>query len=422
MRYGTIAVFLAAGGFACTGTDTGDDGGGTTDADTDTDTDTDTDVDTDTDTEDTDVATDTDTDTDITGGVAQFIYSMTNAADGNEIVQLEADASDGSLSIVNAFATNGNGTGEAELPSLTVVDGIDPLVSQGSLARVGDHLMAVNAGSQSVTVFDVADDGTLVLTDVEPVSAYPVTIASWEDHVFVGMSGGPDKVAGVAHFMLEATGDLTSAGPDLALATPSSHPADMLVTPDGLFLVASELLDDTIAVWPLVYGEPGAVVRSPSNGIGPFGMRVAEGILVVTEAAGGAVGLGSVSSYAIDYDGSLDLVAASVPNGQTGTCWIQVTEANNVIITSNTDSDTLSTYTIGFDGYMALIAGDAATPGEAPIDIAIAPLDERLYLLLGATGEVVAFDVDQYTGALTGLGTSSGLGLPTLGSQGLVAW
>ena len=82
----------------------------------------------------------------------------------------------------------------------------------------------------------------------------------------------------------------------------------------------------------------------------------------------------------------------------------------------------MSTYTIGFDGYMALIAGDAATPGEAPIDIAIAPLDERLYLLLGATGEVVAFDVDQYTGALTGLGTSSGLGLPTLGSQGLVAW
>ena len=50
------------------------------------------------------------------------------------------------------------------------------------------------------------------------------------------------------------------------------------------------------------------------------------------------------------------------------------------------------------------------------------PLGKPLYPLLGATGGVVAFEGEQVPGALAGLGTSSGLGLPTLGSQGLVAW
>jgi hypothetical protein len=44
-----------------------------------------------------------------------------------------------------------------------------------------------------------------------------------------------------------------------------------------LFLVVSEIFDDTIAVWPLTNGEPGDAVRSKLNGAGPFGMRVVQG-------------------------------------------------------------------------------------------------------------------------------------------------
>jgi 6-phosphogluconolactonase (cycloisomerase 2 family) len=147
-----------------------------------------------------------------------------------------------------------------------------------------------------------------------------------------------------------------------------------------------------------------------------------EGALVVTEAVGGAVGMGSVSSYLIGPDGSLEVVATSVPNGQTATCWITVTDANNLVITSNTDSDTNSTYTIGFDGSMALLNGVAGAPGDGPTDMSLAPGDLHLYQLLGGTGEIAVFEVDDIAGTLSLVDTSTGLGLPTLGSQGIVAW
>ena len=74
----------------------------------------------------------------------------------------------------------------------------------------------------------------------------------------------------------------------------------------------------------------------------------------------------------------------------------------------------------GFCG-LSLVAGDAAT-AAAGIDLALAPDDAFLYALLGGTGEIAVYDVNGTDGTLAAMGTSSGLGLPALGSQGLVAW
>jgi hypothetical protein len=82
----------------------------------------------------------------------------------------------------------------------------------------------------------------------------------------------------------------------------------------------------------------------------------------------------------------------------------------------------LSSYTIGLYGTIALIAGAVAVTGDAPTDMSLAPDDLRLFQLLGATGEVEVFEVDEYAGTVVSLGVSSGIGLPVLGSQGIVAW
>ena len=76
------------------------------------------------------------------------VYVQTNGAAGNQVVSF-ARATDGSLTQEQIVSTGGLGIGPASLGS------------QASLAVTGDdsHLLAVNAGSDDVSLFDIAADG-----------------------------------------------------------------------------------------------------------------------------------------------------------------------------------------------------------------------------------------------------------------------
>ena len=89
---------------------------------------------------------------------AGMVYAMTNAAAGNEVIAFRR-ANDGTLTRMNAYPTGGKGTGTMKVSPATPQNGIDPLTSQGSLSfsRDGRFLFAVNAGSDSITSFRVAD-------------------------------------------------------------------------------------------------------------------------------------------------------------------------------------------------------------------------------------------------------------------------
>src|SRR5436305_8899841 len=95
------------------------------------------------------------------------VYVLTNQPSGNAVMVYRRDAS-GALTPQGTFATGGKGAGA----------GADPLQSQNPvvLSRDGKLLFAVNAGSNSVTVFRVSGD-TLTATDTAssggttPVSA-----------------------------------------------------------------------------------------------------------------------------------------------------------------------------------------------------------------------------------------------------------
>ena len=82
------------------------------------------------------------------------VYVQTNAAP-NEVISFRR-AGDGSLDrIGGSVATGGDGEGS---PHLT---------SQGSVAltRDGRHLLVTNAASDDLSVFSVADDGSIELRD-----------------------------------------------------------------------------------------------------------------------------------------------------------------------------------------------------------------------------------------------------------------
>ncbi|MBA2321032.1 MAG: beta-propeller fold lactonase family protein [Deltaproteobacteria bacterium] len=349
-----------------------------------------------------------------------FVYAMTNGAAGNEVVALRR--MDSGLEFMNAWPTGGQGLGTVELPLLMVDDGIDPLVSEGSLQRVGDHLLAVNAGSGSVSVFEVADDGMLTLTDTEQVGSYPNTLASHGDRVFVGLSPATDAVGGIAQLLLGADGMLTPAGDMLSFTVPEAHPGRVLVVGD--FLVATELMQGNLDVWML--GADGAAlnmqpVTTPSAGPGPFGaIALGPDRLLVSEAAPEMPNLASVSTYEIDDMGALHAITAALPNGQTASCWEVVTPDGQYAFTSNSGNGTLSSYALAADGSVTLLEGAAQTPGSGPIDMSLAPDGSMLFVLLGASGEIAAYPVTN--GVLGAAMLLDDTHLPVQGSQGILAW
>src|SRR5581483_9022352 len=86
------------------------------------------------------------------------VFVMNNESSGNVIVMMDRSA-DGILTRSAEFSTGGQGSGPGPGPL--------PLESQDSLisARGGRFLLAVNAGSNTISALKVTDDG-LQLTDV----------------------------------------------------------------------------------------------------------------------------------------------------------------------------------------------------------------------------------------------------------------
>src|SRR5205085_3709830 len=87
------------------------------------------------------------------GGKAPVVFVQTNELGGNHVVVYDRGA-DGRLSRAGTYATGGNGG--AALPGTES----DHLASQGSLVYDAGHslLLAVNAGSDTVSAFKVQGD------------------------------------------------------------------------------------------------------------------------------------------------------------------------------------------------------------------------------------------------------------------------
>jgi len=149
--------------------------------------------------------------------------------------------SDGTTTALGSFSTDGNGTGTA-------------LGSQGSVTLDHDQrtLVAVSAGSNSVTAFSVNHDGTLSLIDsassggVDPIS---VTISG--DWVYVLNAGDASHPANISGLSLQGDHLVPAPSNVLALNSIASSPEEISFSPDGHWLVVSEKGSDTVDVFPV---------------------------------------------------------------------------------------------------------------------------------------------------------------------------
>jgi 6-phosphogluconolactonase (cycloisomerase 2 family) len=329
------------------------------------------------------------------------VFVQLNSAAGNRIAAYTR-AGNGRLAPAGTYATGGLG-------GVTVDSPLDSLASQGSLALDSDQhaLVAVNAGSDSVTSFRVRGTRLARRSVLPSGGQFPVSIAVHGSLAYVLNAGGTGSISG---YRLD-DGRLTSLtrstrGLGLANTNPPlfiTAPAQVGFSADGHFLIVTTKLNNKLLTFAV--GRDGRPAATPtvtvSHGPVPFSFVVDQrGTVQVTEA-----GTGAISSYAISSTGALRLLGTSAGDGGVALCWnIRI---GRTIFGTNSGSGTLSAWRIR-DRTTALTAALATTTGVGPIDLAASRDGRYLYVQESIAGTLGVYSVSD-GGRLHRLQTVTGL-------------
>lgn len=305
-------------------------------------------------------------------GVVGRVYVNDNTGGANTVAGF-ARHLDGSLTPLpgSPFAAGGLGTGQG-------------LASQGALqlSNDGRYLLAVDAGSNQISVLRIRADGSLEPVRGGPVASNgenPVSIAVHGQLVYVANAGsaGSSGQTNYTGFTLNPGGHLRPLADSTVPLPDGAQPGDVLFSPDGSKLVGtrvgSSLIDSfTVGADGLLRAAAGSPF--PAQGLGPFGseFRPTNGAqLYVSNAHNGGANTGTVSGFTDAPDGILSTIGASpFPDGQTAPCWVEISHDGHVLFTVNTASMSISSYSIDRGGTLSLLGstmlnGPAATPEDA---------------------------------------------------------
>jgi 6-phosphogluconolactonase len=321
------------------------------------------------------------------------IYVQTNDAERNEIVAFDR-AADGSLTPLGRFDTGGRGTGTPHLPSQSSI----ALNADGSL------LLVTNGGSDELTLFAVGDDGLEPAGRASTGGSRPTSVTVHGDLAYVLNNGAP----GIAGFSIAGGGLEPLEGSTRALAA-EADPAQIAFSPDGRTLVITERGTNSITTFAV---DEQGLAEGPqtiaSSGATPYGFDFAGGSVIVTEAFGGDIGAAAASSYSLG-DGRLAPVSTSVADTRSEVCWAAVTNDGRFVFVTNFGDGTISSYTIGDDGSLELSNAVAASLGQKGLrDEAITGDGRFLYALDADARRVFGWKVGD-DGSLTPVGDADGL-------------
>lgn len=343
---------------------------------------------------------------DADGYHAGMVFTSSNAVSGNELLVYSQERN-GALTLRDHLPTSGVGSGAG-------------LGSQGAVSLSGDgrYVFVVNAGSNSLSTFEIRHQGVALVSTVDTGGLHPISVTEHDGLVYVLNDGGPGNVTGFRNLRGQLTPISRSTAP--LSAAGGTAPAQVGFSDDGSELVVTEKAVDKLVSYTVQRdGRLGAPVVTASSGSTPFGFAFnRRNRLIVTEAVGGAAGASTVSSYRFSESGGAkpQLVSASVPDLQGAACWVAVTPNGKFAYVANTGSSDVSSYRIHGDGSIALIAGQAASTGagSAPADTAVSPDGRRLFVRNGRVATISAFLVG-HDGALTSLAGATGLPTTAVG-------
>jgi 6-phosphogluconolactonase (cycloisomerase 2 family) len=342
------------------------------------------------------------------GGGGGAVFVQTDNTAGNAVVAYHR-APDGKLTLAGTYPTDGRGgvlTGSV----------VDHLASQGSLTYDPAYglLLAVNAGSDTVSVFGVSGDQLQLQQVLWSGGRFPVSVAVYGDHAYVlnALDGGALYGYRIADGHLSPIrGSSRGLGLD-PNATPqyTNTPGQVAFTPDGSRIIVTTKAngndvdvfavrpDGRLSASPVVNPEPGAV---------PFAISFDRyGHVLIAEA-----GPNALATFALSGGGVLTQLAIA-DTGQMATCW--VAPAGRYFYASNAGSGSVSGYAVGGSGQLHAL-GNTKT-GAGTVDASAT--HGFLYVQTGGAGIVDEFAVGA-GGALSPIGSVTVAG--AVGGEGIAA-
>ncbi len=341
----------------------------------------------------------------------QYVYTMSNSASGNSVVGYRVEAN-GKLNPLRGspFSTRGLGQGNTLLVS-----------SDSGLAVSEDNrfLFAPNRGSNDIAVFRIRPNGTLASVPGSPFptgGVTPTSLTLSNNMLFVAHTGlglfANCNDCDYRGFRVSQSGQLTPLeGGIIKLSeTPPSGPFAIRFSPDGQFLVGTEIASSKINVYKVDHNEqPGVAVLTPVPG-SPFGnndklplgfnFNPNNPTQLFISNVGQAPGTGSVSPYLMASSGQIAPIEQPVASNQFATCWINLTQDGKWLFASNTNSDSVSSYGVTPDGRLNLVSntpiprdGVPAATVISPVDMAITTGDEYLYVVTRIVPAIVGFKI-----------------------------
>jgi 6-phosphogluconolactonase (cycloisomerase 2 family) len=318
------------------------------------------------------------------GGAGPAVFVQTDNLSGNTVVAYDRH-SNGHLTRAGTYPTGGLGG---------ALDGsvVDHTASQGSLTMDRAHglLFAVNAGSNTLTVFAVHGDTLHRRQVISSGGTFPVSVAVHGDLVYAlnGEDGGSVQGYRIAGGRLQPISHSTRPLNLDPTATPqfTNTPGQVLFSPNGAQLLVTTKANGSdidvfavhsagrLSIRPVVNSEPGTV---------PFGITFdAAGHLAVSET-----GPSALATFHLLSTGRLTQIDA-VGNSQAALCW--VARAGRFLYVSNAGSATETRYS-DQGGQLTLLGNSGTDPGT--VDAAATPDGHFLYVQTGANGIVDEFRI-----------------------------
>jgi 6-phosphogluconolactonase len=305
------------------------------------------------------------------------VYTETNAAAGNSLLVFYRGR-DGALTPGGSYATGGTGTGTGLGSGHSVV-----------ASSSGREVLAVNAGSNTVSAFGLGHEGLRQLGQAAPSGGTTPTSVTVAGRIVYVMNAGSGTISG---FYLDGrAGLLPIPGSTLPLAA-SGTAADSQIQFDqtGHVLIVDERSVNLIQTF--VVGRDGVArpaQTTTSSAGGPFGFDVdrQNHVLFSDVAVGTSSG---ASSYDVSRDGTLQENGAPVTSGQAAACWLAA--VGRYAYTDNAGSGSIGRFAVSPNGQLSLTGTTQISPTAHPLDMAGAQ-GHYLYVLANGLNEIIGYQV-----------------------------
>ncbi len=365
--------------------------------------------------------------------VVGHMFSQSNGLTGNQIVEWNR-YSDGSVKLGGTVSTGGIGAAQQQ-PGCTAT--CPQLDTDFEVLLTPDRklLFAVNAGSNTISSFQVGANGSLTLTgQASSDGVFPFSLTMHGNELYV-LNTDSTSIAG---FTFGSTGALTPIPGSIQKLTSDAMPGlsrQIGFDNTGKLLIVTLLMPseiDTFAVNSSGAAGPASEVASTTPF--PFGFVFDKANQLVMSQVSTLTGEGNSATYSVTSSGSLAPIDTKPAFGALP-CWALVSPNQKFAFVVNTGNgappgSTIASYTLSAAGKLKFLGVTLPQKHEyLKTDEFITPDGKYLYVVghhsTSSAGPATDSYLDEYkiasNGVLVPLGSTSSAGVP-LGTDGLVGF